>query len=284
MSSRPFADVVSEASDLARRGYKEIVLTGIRLGRYDHGLSDLIRAISDIDGVERIRLSSIELTDVPDDLLELMSRNPKICRHLHVPLQSGDDDVLARMRRPYATSDFESFVARARECVPGIGVTSDVIVGFPGETEAQFERTYGFVERMRFSRLHVFPFSRRPGTAAHAMQDDVTPTEKSRRKARMIRLGESCADRFAARLIGETVSVLVENRGKSPNVRLGLTDNYVRVAVRDGRCATGDIVPVRIESVSRGEAQGAFVEQGAGDDRLHFLQDRRARDSVSGRI
>jgi threonylcarbamoyladenosine tRNA methylthiotransferase MtaB len=255
MSSRPFDEALSEARDLAERGHKEIVLTGIRLGRYDFGLSDLIRAISELPGVERIRLSSIELTDIPPDLLDLMASDRKVCRHLHVPLQSGDDEILARMRRPYTAAEYESFARRARRLVPEIGLTTDIMVGFPGETEAQFEKTCVLAETLRFSRIHVFPYSPRPGTAAFEMRDDVSPAEKARRKARMLDLGSELADEFAERMVGTTVKVLAESGGS------GLTDNYVRTRFA-GAAPAGEIVHVRIESVSGGVAHGRVASKG----------------------
>ena len=258
MHSRPFDEALCEARDLARRGHKEIVLTGIRLGRYDFGLTELIRAISELQGVERIRLSSIELTDIPPDLLDVMASDGKVCRHLHVPLQSGDDGVLARMRRPYTAAEFEAFVTRIRNLVPEIGLTTDIMVGFPGETEAQFARTCELAERVRFSRIHVFPYSPRPGTAAFEMGDDVSPAEKARRKARVLDLGSRRMDEFAQRMIGTTVEVLAESGGS------GLTDNYVRVAFRGDSRHVGEIVRVRVESVSRGVAHGRLVNA-AGD-------------------
>lgn len=290
MSSRPFAEVLSEAGELAQRGYKEIVLTGIRLGRYDFGLPEIIRSIAELPGIERVRLSSIELTDIPTGLPELIAENRKLCRHLHVPLQSGDDEILARMKRPYSSSQFESFVRDARSLVPEIAITTDIMVGFPGETEEQFERTYEFARRLRFARTHVFPYSPRPGTAASDMADDVPPAEKSRRKAGMIELAAECSDEFAAQMVGKTVAVLVEGgkpgRGEGPEVKRGavestqsapvlsaqnrprlfsasgLTDNYVRVAFRGGHGHVGEIVDAVVESVARGMAYGHLAGSG----------------------
>ena len=287
MVSRPFVEVLSEAEELARRGYKEIVLTGIRLGLYDFGLVELIRSIVELPGIERVRLSSIELTDIPTGLPELMADNRKLCRHLHVPLQSGDDEILARMKRPYTSSQFESFVRDARSLVPEIAITTDIMVGFPGETEEQFEHTYGFSRRVNFARTHVFPYSPRIGTAAWEMADDIPPAEKSRRKARMIELAAECSDEFAAQMIGTTVGILVEGgkpgRDGGPEVKrgavesaqsvpvlsawnsprlfsaCGLTDNYVRVAFRGGPAHVGEIVDVTVESVARGMAHGHLV-------------------------
>ena len=258
VTSRPFAEVLAEASELARRGFKEIVLTGIRLGRYDEGLAELVHALTTLPGIERIRLSSIELTDIPAGLLDLVAQNHKICRHLHVPLQSGDDAVLARMKRPYTSADYESFVRRARSSVSGIAITTDIMVGFPGETAEEFDNTYRLAERMRFARAHVFPYSPRPRTQAAELPDDVSPAEKERRKTRLMDLAAECSHEFACVLVGKTVQVLVEGKEIGGNLLSGLTDNYVRTIFEADRGHVGNIVDVDVESVSRANAFGTL--------------------------
>lgn len=261
MSSRPSGEVLAEARELAGRGFKEIVLTGIRLGCYKENGMDLVGLadeLADIPGIERIRLSSIELTDTPDGLIDLMARNRKLCRHLHVPLQSGDDEVLAGMNRPYSIEEFASFVRGVRDAVPGVAVTTDIMVGFPGETDEQFEKGYDFARRMRFARMHVFRYSPRPLTAAGELRDDVPAVEKGRRSARMMDLAVACSHEFAETLVGTTLPVLVEGKRIGAKARSGLTDNYVRV-VFEGAGRTGDMVCVRVESVTRGTASGVLV-------------------------
>ena len=253
MSNRPQAEVIYEAKELADNGYKEIVLTGIRLGRYENGLSDLLAELADIQGIERIRLSSIELTDIPDDLIALMSENKKICRHLHIPLQSGDNDVLARMNRPYTAEEFASFVEEARLQVPGIAITTDIMIGFPGETEEQFENTFKFADCVKFARTHVFRFSSRPGTAAALFKNTVMECEKARRSRLLMEQAAKHQHEFACGLIGKNMPVLVESKCS------GLTDNYVRV-ILDGAAGAGEIVDVRIENVTRGTASGKVIE------------------------
>ncbi len=259
MSSRPMDEAISEAESLAKRGYKEIVLTGIRLGRYEPGLVELIGALAGISGIKRIRLSSIELTDVPDGLLELMADKPKICLHLHLPLQSGSDEVLARMNRPYTALEFEAFAAKARALMPKIGITTDIMVGFPGETEAQFEETCSLAQRVKFSRSHVFPFSVRPGTAAAEMKDDVSSSEKTRRKKRLTELTDASMREFAEGLVCTTANVLVEGKKVQPSLWSGLTDNYVRVTFEGQRGSVGEIVDIEIESAADGIAHGRQV-------------------------
>lgn len=260
MESRPLAEVLSEAETIAAGGFKEIVLTGIRLGRYEsngENLRGLVRRIAELDGIERIRLSSIELTDIPGGLLDLMAENSKVCRHLHIPLQSGDDAVLARMNRPYTVEEFRSFVNGARSRVEGIAITTDIMVGFPGETEQEFENTYRLAEEIRFARTHVFRFSPRPRTAAFDMKDDVSAREKERRSALLIEQAGKHSEAFARTLVGKTVPILVESRQSASGMWSGFTDNYVRVGFESsGRCV-GKIVHVSIESVSNGMAFGS---------------------------
>ena len=257
MTSRPMTEVLAEAEGLAERGFKEVVLTGIRLGAYEDGLVELIEGLAGIQGIERIRLSSIELTDIPVGLVQLIAENRKVCRHLHVPLQSGDGGVLRRMRRPYSTERFAAFVEEARSMVSGIGVTTDVMVGFPGETDEEFENTYRFAEKIRFSRTHVFPYSARPGTKTAVLADDVSPGKKKQRKSRMMKLAAECAQDFAEQLIGQTVQVLAEGKQRGASFSSGFADNYVRVVFKGGCC--GEIVDVRIESASDGMAYGTMV-------------------------
>ena len=256
MTSKPMEEVLSEARDLTDRGFKEIVLTGIRLGRYACGLTELVKALADIHGIERIRLSSIELSDIPAGLVESIAENTKVCRHLHIPLQSGDDGVLRRMKRPYTTTQFAAFVANVRSKAPGIGITTDIMVGFPGETAEEFENTCRFAEKVRFSRTHVFPYSARPRTEAATLKDDVSPTEKNRRKARIVKLAAECSQEFAEGLVGRTVQVLVEGKQRRANLSSGLTDNYVRVVFEGGR--PGEMADVRVESADGGIAYGVM--------------------------
>lgn len=261
MSSRPSSEVAAEAQELARRGFKEVVLTGIRLGRYEDGeldLTGLLRTLIGMPGLERIRLSSIELTDIPTGLVNLMAQERKLCRHLHVPLQSGDDGVLARMNRAYTAAEFASFVQEARLRVPGVAVTSDVMVGFPGETVEEFENTYRFVEEIRFARTHVFRYSVRPRTAAAGMRDDVLAAEKNRRSAQLMDLAARCSEEFARALVGKTVPVLVEGTQVGGGMLSGLTDNYVRVQFESAACK-GQIADVRIESLADGVVCGRLA-------------------------
>ncbi len=262
MQSRPIEDVIAELRVLAGFGYKEIVLTGIRLGSYkskdalclqraqgerscQSNLPELIRAVASVGEIERIRLSSIEPWEVDDALLDAM-KSANACRHLHIPLQSGDDDTLARMNRPYTSERYREIISHVQAAIPNIGITTDVIVGFPGETEEAFENTRALIEQVGFSRLHVFRYSIRPNTPAASMTGQVSSEVKKRRAEKLIELGKIAMRRFAKSMIGQTVDVLVENRSKQTNYLTGFTDNYIEVSFAGDAALSGQIVPVTI--------------------------------------
>ncbi|MGI6130298.1 MAG: tRNA (N(6)-L-threonylcarbamoyladenosine(37)-C(2))-methylthiotransferase MtaB [Bacillota bacterium] len=263
--SRDFERVREEVRRLAARGFREIVLTGIDLGAYgrDFGgtssLADVLEMAARVEGVARVRVSSVDPTDVTDRLLDIMGSEPAVCPHLHVPLQSGDDEVLGLMNRRYTAAEFEAVVTRARARVPGLAVTSDVIVGFPGEDESAFEATMSLCGRVGFSRLHVFQYSRRRGTVAAGLAGQVPREEKQQRSERLIALGRQLALRFHRGLLGQIVHVLVE---KSDGAACeGLTGNYVRV-VASAVAETGHPAPPpgAMAAVRVAEAQEGFVQ------------------------
>ncbi len=213
--SRPLADVRAEAERLAAAGFGEIVLTGIHLGFYGRDLPErptlpqAVTAVADTPGVERLRLSSIECNEVDDALLDAMG-HPAVCAHLHLPLQSGDAAVLRRMRRRYTPEEFLGVVEHARRRLDRPAITTDVMVGFPGETDAEFESTLEVCRRARFSRMHVFPFSPRPGTPAAEMPGRVPSKVVSERSARLRELARRMAADWASGFVGTTVRVLFE--------------------------------------------------------------------------
>jgi threonylcarbamoyladenosine tRNA methylthiotransferase MtaB len=233
MESRPVEEVCAEVRGLVGEGYKEIVLTGIRLGSYGlsssggrvgrvrGALAGLLRELSRLPGDFRVRLSSLEITEVSDELLEFMKNSHFVCRHFHLPLQSGDDAVLKRMGRWYDSKFYAETVARIREALPDAGVTADVIVGFPGETEERFENTRALIEK-NLNGLHVFPYSSRPGTPSARLRDAVTPSEIGRRVQALRDLDARLRKSFQARFAGSERSVLAELDG-------GFTDNGIRV-------------------------------------------------------
>ena len=245
--SRPVADCVAAVNALHAKGYREVVLTGANLGLYAHGGSDLIallRAILDDTSMPRIRLSSIEPTTVENRLIDVMTASPRLCRYLHLPLQSGDDGVLRRMGRRYTAQAYRAAVLRAAEALPGIGIGTDLVCGFPGETERAHEATYALIDALPLSNLHVFPYSERPGTRAATMADGVPTAERRRRARRLIALGKRKREAFAAACIGRNVSVLVE-RLHPDGAATGWTSEYLPARISGGSHQPNAIVTAR---------------------------------------
>lgn len=231
--SLPVAEVIEEVRRRESDGYREVVLTGTKVGSYKHdgtNLAGLLGAILAETGLPRLRLSSLQPPEMSDDLLERW-RDARLCPHFHLSLQSGSDDVLRRMRRVYTTSDFERAVAWIRERVPDVAITTDVITGFPGETDDEFAESRRFCLRMDFARIHVFPYSVRTGTAAASLPGRVTAKVKKQRSDSMLSLAEESAASFRARFAGTMRPVLWE-QPSADGTWTGLTDNYIRVSTR----------------------------------------------------
>ncbi len=251
--SRPIDGIIPEVRSLAKNGHREVVLTGIHLGAYGRDMTDgtmlahVLRAVHDVDGIERIRLSSIEPMDISDDLIDTMARLPKCALHFHVSLQSGSDKILGLMRRGYTSSDFEDVVNKIRAAMPDVGLSTDVMVGFPGETEQDFRDTYDLISRVKFNRLHVFRYSPR-GTPAAKFPDQVQGSIASRRSEKARSLGDSLAQEFRSRMLGKLADVLVEDSREGKDKLLaGFTSNYVRVLIADAsNKLTGRVIRVRL--------------------------------------
>ncbi len=261
--SRPLQDAVEEARRLVTAGHPEIVLTGIHLGWYGRdleggpSLADLVRAVVEVPRLGRLRLSSVEALEVDGPLLEAMG-HPTVCAHLHLPLQSGDPAVLDRMSRPYGPEEFLRVVERAREALDRPAVTTDVMVGFPGETDAAFERTLAVCRRAAFSRMHVFPFSPRPGTPAADMPDRLPPPVVRERSERLRALGREMAADWAESFVGQSVRVAFE---RCRDARLtGYTDRYVRIRATGNRGLVGTMGRVRCTG-ARGTTLTGEVKQ-----------------------
>lgn len=250
-TSRPAADVLDEIRRLADTGFGEIVLTGANLGRYEDGprrLADLIRAIEALSGVKRIRLSSIELTTAEESVIDLMSNSEKLCRFLHLPLQSGDDGILTAMGRRYTVDTYRRVVEQAVTRIPDLGLGTDIIVGFPGEDDAAFENTVRLVRELPFSNLHVFPYSRRAGTRADTMPNRIPETVKKERVHTLITLGDSKRRLFAERFVGHKVSVLVERVTKE-GIGHGWTGQYVEAEVTAPNLTQRQIITATVTAV-----------------------------------
>jgi threonylcarbamoyladenosine tRNA methylthiotransferase MtaB len=262
--SIPEDEIVREVQRREREGVTEVVLTGTQLGAYgkDGGRGHLVALISMLlreTSVPRIRVSSLQPPDFTPELLGLWA-DSRLCRHFHIPLQSGSDDLLKRMRRLYASGDFRRTVLRVWESVPCAAVTTDVMAGFPGETEADFEATYRACEGLELSDLHVFPFSRRPGTIAAAMSDQVPETVKRERVDRLLALAGRLQARFLERFEGATVPVLWEKPASADGLWEGLTDNYVRVLARSERPLQNAVVLTRLLHRDNGALRGELVD------------------------
>lgn len=271
--SRVAEDVLREARELAGHGYKELVLTGVNIGRYAYNgmeLVDLIREIEAIPDVVRIRISSIEPTTIPPALLHHMAASTKLCRYLHIPLQSGDDGILQAMNRRYSVRDYEDLIGQALALMPDLGLGTDIMVGFPGEDEQAFANTRQTAERLPFSYCHVFSYSTRPGTAATRLEDRLPPDVIRNRSRTLAELSRTKALTFYQRHIGRTESVLFE-QGDRDGFRTGTTGNFTRVAVPAGSAAAGTIHPVTITGVMDGLAYGHLAAPSAGSARRSLL-------------
>jgi threonylcarbamoyladenosine tRNA methylthiotransferase MtaB len=260
--SRSFAELMAEAARLAAAGFREIILTGICIGTWtSEGLRipQLIDALCKVDGLERLRISSIEPQDLTDELLEAIARNPKVCRHLHAPLQSGSDKVLRQMNRRYTSTQYLGRLEAAKRMLPGCALTTDLMVGFPGETEEEFEATRHLCATAGFSRLHVFPYSRRLGTPAAARPDQVPEDVREARTSVMLLLGRELCKGFAEKNVGRTLSVLVEGDQSEDGRCSGYSDTYLRVTFQGGSDLRGRIVPVRVTTLAGDSALGELA-------------------------
>lgn len=256
---------VRQAWDLTRAGYREIVLTGVNVGDYgrkdDTDLLALLRALVGVEGLDRLRISSIEPNLLTDDIIDFVAAHPVMCRHFHIPLQSGSDEILRGMRRRYTIAQYASRIAAVRDRLPECGIGVDVIVGFPGETETGFEATHRFLEDLPVSYLHVFTYSERRNTPAAYRPMRVEPKERFRRSEVLRLLGEKKKRVFHERMVGTVLPVLFET-DEADGCRCGFTDNYVRVGIPAGEAAGNAIVPVTITGVTGGRCDARVVKEG----------------------
>ena len=249
LRSRALVSVRREAEKLVAAGFREIVLTGIHLGAYGRDLTgtvtlaDAARTVLEIDGLQRLRLGSLESVELTPALFTLLRDDRRFARHLHLPLQAGSDAVLQEMHRFYDTAGYERLLTRIREEVPGIAISTDIIVGFPGETEAMFQESLAFVRRQEFARVHVFPYSRRPATPAAARSDQVPHPVRRERVKMMQALADEMAADYHGKFIGTIVPVLFETQHEG--VADGLTDTYIRVYTK-GPVKVGEITAMRL--------------------------------------
>lgn len=256
--------VLKEARALVEEGYLEIVLTGVNTADYGHGTGDsvagLLRSLVKIDGLERLRVSSVEPNLLSDELLELWINEPKLCKHWHIPLQSGSNAVLGRMRRRYRSEWYADRIGRIASAVPDAGIGADVIVGFPGETGSEFDETERLIKDLPLSYLHVFTYSGRPGTPALDMAGQVPPAERAARSERLRALSQRKRRIFHDRFVGRVVDVLVEGHTE-PGTAGGLTEHYVRVEWRPTSATPHGIIPVTIVASGNESCVGDPIHQ-----------------------
>lgn len=261
--SRVTDDAVREAERLVERGHRELVLTGVNIGRFANGsggLLELIQRLEGIPGLARIRISSIEPTTIPDALLEYMSTSRKLCRFLHVPLQSGDDGILSAMNRRYSAKEYRAWVEHAVQKIPGVCVGTDVLVGFPGETDRQFSATSELVRDLPLAYAHVFSYSARPGTPAARLGNPVPPAVLKTRNRRLSELSRSKRAQFYQRFLDRDCPVLFESTGKD-GLWTGLTDNFIRVGVACSGSLANQLRRVRLTGVMEHAALGKLVDE-----------------------
>jgi threonylcarbamoyladenosine tRNA methylthiotransferase MtaB len=263
--SRLPQDVLHEARHFAGQGFKEIVLTGIHTGAYgidlkEISLADLIEKICARSGVKRVRLSSIEPTEITNEFISRTSNLSNFCRHFHIPLQSGSSRVLKLMNRKYTSYDYLNVIENIRKAVPGVGITTDIMVGFPGENEKDLDETCETARKAGFSKIHVFKYSKRPGTPAAKFKDQVSEGEKEDRSHRLIKLGSELERCFNSKFIGSSAEVLLEQEIKNePGVFEGLTDNYIRVFIPTESQNKGEIIRVKLTEAFDDHVRGQQI-------------------------
>ncbi len=283
MRSRDPKEVIHQAQQLVDAGYREIVLTGIHTGGYgedmkDYNLAMLLRDLEEqVHGLKRIRISSIEASQITDEVIDVIDKSKLVVRHLHIPIQSGSNTVLKRMRRKYTMEFFGERLERLKEVLPGLAVTSDVIVGFPGETEEEFMETYHFIKSHKFSELHVFPYSKRTGTPAARMEEQIDEEVKNERVHRLISLSDQLAKEYASQFEDEVLEVIPEEEFKeelNKGLYVGYTDNYLKVVFPSTEEMIGQIVKVKITKAGYPYNEGQFVRV------LDELDDKKTEETA----
>jgi threonylcarbamoyladenosine tRNA methylthiotransferase MtaB len=261
--SRAFWDIQREAMQLVEAGHKEIVLTGVNIGTYqfeDKTFLDVVKMLLTIPDLKRLRISSIEPTTIPRELFELMADSEVLCPHLHIPVQSGDDGVLAAMKRLYTRAEFLQFIETAAARVPDILIGTDIMVGFPGESDAAFQASCDLLQNSLLAYAHVFTFSERGGTAATRLRDKIPPAIKRMRSETMHRLSEEKKLDFYRRFLGRKLRVLIEEQNEQGQW-LGFSDNYIKVTMASENLTANSLLQTRLASVAEHTAIGTLVEE-----------------------
>ena len=255
--SRDYLSIINEAKSLVKEGYQEIVLSGIHVGGYGKDLKDmsfskLVNDLLNIKDLYRLRISSIEESEIDDELINLINTKDNLAKHLHIPLQSGAASTLKAMNRKYTKDEFLAKIKHIREACPDIAITTDVIVGFPGEKEEDFIETYNFIKECGFNMLHVFPFSAREKTIAYSLPNQVSPDIKKSRVDRLLKLSDELWNEYCLRFDNKSVDILVEQYDKINKVNIGHTSNYLEVKIPSEKSEVGNIIKT-IYKVSNNE-------------------------------
>jgi len=265
LRSRSEEDTIAEINMLVEKGYKEVILTGIHLGAYGRGVKDqtcdltgLCRRILDETKIERLRLGSLEGIEVTDELIEMIADNPRMAQHLHLPLQSGCDRTLEAMRRPYDSEEFRNMMRSIRQRVPDIAITTDLMVGFPDETEEDFKESLVFCNDIAFANMHIFKYSMRGGTPAAAMTGQIDPQIKERRAKQMADVAQKNKHEYEQRFVGKTLRILVEEQNKD-GLWTGHSSNYLFVAFPGEGLHSGDFVDVKLTEAGKNYLLGEII-------------------------
>jgi len=256
--SKPMNEIIQEANRLVRNGFKEIVLCGICLGSYGKDLQsqknlvEVIEVLEKIEGLLRIRLSSIEAGDISGELINKMAQSKKLCQHLHIPIQSGDNEILKKMNRNYCREDYLNLIKKIKNSIPGIAITTDVLVGFPGEKDDNFENTVDLIREIMPLRVHIFPYSKRPSTPAAILKDKINPLVIKERISQLASISKACALDYKQRFLNKNRDVLIEGHAKeNKEYWEGYTDNYIRVRVKSDKDLKNQlIIKVRLKKIS----------------------------------
>lgn len=244
--SRDFDLVIKEANELVAKGYKEIVLTGIDVGMYGKDIgtsfSTLVEELVKIPDLFRLRISSVEESQIDDKLIELIANNPKVAKHLHIPLQSGSDPILKRMCRKYTTEEFYNKLSKVKALLPNVCFTTDLIVGFPGESEEDFINSYNFIKKVGFNQIHVFPYSVREGTAAATFKDQIDPRIKNERVEKILKLSDELWDSYNKENDDKEVEVIIEKFDRKQNAFIGHSSNYLLIQIKNENLHVGSII------------------------------------------
>lgn len=265
--SRDPRNVVTQAKQLVAAGYNEIVLTGIHTGGYgddleNFSLADLLWELDKIEGLGRIRISSIEASQIDDRMLEVLKHSSKMCRHFHIPLQAGSNEVLKRMRRKYTIEEFEEKIAKIRAFMPEVAITTDLIVGFPGESDELFREGFEAIRRIGFSEMHVFPYSKRTGTPAARMEEQVDEEVKNARVQQLIDLSEQMQLAYAEKFVGQVLEVIPERDEKGAwgsGYVAGFSDNYLQICFEGSPELTGKLCHVQVTRADANTSEGQLI-------------------------